>query len=76
VAVTADQSQHLDAAKSKLIEAKWTLPELCSGEYRPIVHVVAMHLNADGTADSASVKTDWIPLRGKITSTWGCKLEL
>jgi hypothetical protein len=76
VAVAADQSQHLDAAKSKLVEAKWTLPELCSGEYRPIVHVVAMHLNADGTADSASVKTDWIPLRGKITSTWGCKLEL
>ena len=76
VPVDADLSRHLDAATSKLVSAKWTLPELCSGDYRPIVHIVAMHVNADGAADPASVKTDWIPLRRKITSTWGCQFQL
>jgi hypothetical protein len=76
VPADADQSQHLSAATSALVPAKWTLPTLCSGVYHPIVHVVAMHINADGAADPASVKTDWIPLRGTITSTWGCKVSV
>jgi hypothetical protein len=75
VPVDAVESRSLAAATSKLVKAKWTLPELCSGEYHPIVHLVAMHNNADGSADPASLKIDWIPLRGTITSTWGCKLE-
>lgn len=76
VPVDADESRHLDAATSRLVNAKWTLPELCSGEYHPIVHLIAMHYNADGSADPASLKMDWIPLRGTITSTWGCKLHV
>jgi hypothetical protein len=76
VPVDAVQSRSLDAATSKLVKAKWTLPELCSGVYHPIVHLVAMHDNGDGTADPASLKMDWIPLRGTITSTWGCQFHL
>jgi hypothetical protein len=74
VPVDAVESRHLDAATSKLVAAKWTLPTLCSGEYHPIVHLIAMNTSAEGDADPASLKTDWIPLRGTITSTWGCKV--
>ena len=76
VPVAVEHVRHLDAATSKLVAATWTLPTLCSDEYRPIVVIDAKHVNADGTTDPASVKTNWIPLRGKITSTWGCPLTL
>ena len=48
VPVDADVSRHLDAATSTLVAAKWTLPTLCTGEYHPIVHLVAMHTRPTG----------------------------
>jgi hypothetical protein len=66
---TSAPSFDIGAAKSAMQEPTWTVPTLAHGvKYHPIVRVIAEHIGDNG-AEAASVKADWIPLRGIVT---GC----
>ena len=64
--VDANQKS-LDAATSGLSRKQFTVPTLTAGTYRPILHTISEHVNTDGSGDSASLQSDWIPLRGTVT---------
>jgi hypothetical protein len=64
---TDAHQKSLDAATSGLSRRQFTVPALTAGTYRPILHTTSEHANADGSPDTASLQSDWIPLRGTVT---------
>jgi hypothetical protein len=67
IQVPGSKSVTVQAEKSHLTPAKWTLPALTAGtRYHAIVRVAAEHVNADGSIDPSSMRTEWYPLRGTV----------
>jgi hypothetical protein len=72
------RTDDLSATTSKLVEAKWTVPSVSGAlaytvtKLHPIVHLLSEHMNADGTADPASLRLTWMPLRGTIDVSSPC----
>lgn len=58
----------LDAGTSELQELSWTVPAVRNLQvYRPIVRIVAAHVDSNGNTDANSVRSDWIPLSGTVS---------
>jgi hypothetical protein len=64
---TATRTDQVAAGTSIPISAEWTVPNHLASDLHPIIHIIAEHLNPDGTGDLASLRVAWIPLRGTIT---------
>ncbi len=59
--------EYYDAGASIPVKAEWAIPNHLGSDLHPIVHVVAGHFGSDGSPDLASIRVNWIPLRGTIT---------
>ena len=58
----------LDAGTSELQELSWTVPAVRNLQaYRPIVRIVAAHVDSNGNSSASSVRSDWIPLSGTVS---------
>jgi hypothetical protein len=67
IPVPGSKSVTVKANASAFVPAKWTLPALTPGTtYHAIIRVASEHVNADGSIDPASMRTDWNPLRGTV----------
>jgi hypothetical protein len=66
------RTDDLSATASKLVEAKWTVPSVSTGQVydvgnlHAIVHLFSEHINADGSVDPTSLHIATMPLRGTI----------
>lgn len=65
---TSAKQKTLDAATSGLSRGEFTVPTLSPGVYHPILHTISEHMNTDGSPDTASLQSDWIPLLGTVTA--------